>query len=277
MVISSLFSIFLSLTIQIVVQSDTNKVLKVDEFTPHGVNCKPSIVGTYFMGKIKDLTGQKFGKLTVIKFSGLVGINKKRAEFLCKCDCGKIISISGNCLLTGNTRSCGCFRLGLKRGKYQTSGKTFKHGLNTKDTLYRKWSQMKNRCTNPKCQYFYIYGGRGISVCKEWINDFLTFREWALANGWQSGLTIDRRDNEKGYSPENCRFATMTVQARNTRTRKNNKYGRGVSYIKKRDRYKVGIGINRKWIQIGTFKTKEKAVAARAEYIHSNKLKDFIE
>ena len=91
-----------------------------------------------------------------------------------------------------------------------------KHGgRNSK--LYRIWSNMKDRCNNPDCKVYSDYGGRGIKVCKEWIDDFSAFQKWALANGYKEGLTIDRKDNDKGYSPDNCRWTDRKIQGNNKR------------------------------------------------------------
>ena len=106
----------------------------------------------------------------------------------------------------GNTKSCGCQR----RNKFRTHGKS-----NTR--LYEIWTDMKQRCLNSNQKTYKYYGGRGITICQEWINDFMSFYDWSLENGYQDKLTIDRIDVNGGYEPNNCRWVTMETQLRNTR------------------------------------------------------------
>lgn len=154
-----------------------------------------------------DLTGHRFGKLVVIE---RVGSRRGNALWRCHCDCGNTTEVVSSSLNNGETKSCGCLRKEVTRARLTT------HGLcGTK--LYAIWSTMTQRCNNSNSQHYQDYGGRGITVCDEWLT-FEPFFDWAMANGYDSGLSIDRIDNEKGYFPANCKFSTQKEQCNNKRS-----------------------------------------------------------
>lgn len=165
---------------------------------------------------IKDLTGQRFGRLVVIKRAA----NKKRAVcWECLCDCGKTHIVRSTELCSGKTKSCGCLN------KENTIQRNTKHGGKTRanaDRLYYVWQKMRLRCCDEKDKSYKNYGGRGISVCDEWRNDYAAFKAWALANGYNENAkrgqcTLDRIDVNGNYCPENCRWVSMAEQQQNKR------------------------------------------------------------
>ena len=152
-----------------------------------------------------DLTGKVYGRLKVIKLDKMAKtVNRK---WICECNCGNIVSVAGNNLKNGHTQSCGCILREKQRNKF------YKHGM-SKTKIYSVWRTMKQRCTYEKNESYKNYGGRGITYCDEW-EEFEPFYEWAMANGYKEGLSIDRIDSDGNYEPSNCRWVTMKKQQNN--------------------------------------------------------------
>lgn len=161
------------------------------------------------MSKAIDLTGQKFGKLTVLRLDHIRKYNKcTKYYWLCLCECGNYCISSQNQLSRGKTKSCGCIQQ-----KYFG----IKHNLrNTK--LYNNWDNIKKRCYAKTDYHYKWYGKRGITICDEWKNDFKAFYDWAMANGYEEDLTIDRIDVNGNYEPNNCRWISIQKQQQNKRS-----------------------------------------------------------
>lgn len=164
---------------------------------------------------LDDLTGKRFGKLTVLeRVDDYISPNtgKRYVRWKCRCDCGNETEVFANSLRTGKTASCGCL---LRKNNT-------KHGY-AKHPLYKTHSRMIDRCYNPNAKHYDRYGGRGITVCDEWLNhgedDFtglINFIDWAENNGYSPLLSLDRINNDGNYCPENCRWATSKEQNNNT-------------------------------------------------------------
>lgn len=161
-----------------------------------------------------DMTGQHYGRYTVLEY---IGQNKDhKAVWKCRCECGTIKNVSGKDLRSGNTKSCGCYN----RDKAMQNPALWKpkHGL-SKHPLHQIWRNIKTRCGNKKSKEYKYYGGRGIKICDAW-KDFQAFYDWAIKNGYHKDLSIDRIDTNGDYCPENCRWVSMKVQQNNRRNNK---------------------------------------------------------
>lgn len=200
------------------------------------------------MPKKIDRTGIRYGRLVAVRETGRDSSNKAMWE--CVCDCGGISTVSSSSLGSGNTRSCGCL----------LTEATTKHGGSGKSS-YNTWRAMMRRCSNPNDKDYRNYGARGINVCQEWH----TYQRFESDMGEPAGMeTIDRIDPSLGYFPENCRWASPTVQARNIRKK-------DVAGVRLRGKKWYGeISINRKKIYSRGCDTPEEALLERKRLIETH-------
>jgi hypothetical protein len=166
--------------------------------------------------KIKIMPGMRFGRLvTIKKVEKLPNDKGKHNKWLCQCDCGNTKVARSNLLRNGQTKSCGCL---MKETAAKNSKSCITHGLAFKTPLYTIWSGMKQRCYYLNSKHYKDYGGRGICICHDWRENFKSFYDWAVNNGYKKGLTIDRIDCNGNYEPSNCRWITIIEQSRNKRS-----------------------------------------------------------
>jgi hypothetical protein len=206
-----------------------------------------------------DITGQRFGFLTILEKSDKRD-NSKAQFWRVQCDCGNQKEINGAGIRRGVVVSCGCF------AKQQRKKATTFHG-ESNNLTYKSWGNMIQRCTNKKHINYPNYGGRGITVCDSWLN----YQNFVADMGQRPNakMSLDRIDNDKGYSKDNCKWSTQTEQTRNRRLNKTNKSGaNGVFYSKRHSKYIVSIYFNGKSHHIGYFKALEMAIKARKDAEH---------
>lgn len=208
------------------------------------------------MGKKVDLTGMRFGRLTVLNDEGMA--KNKHYQWKCRCDCGNITIVGMSNLKSGTTSSCGCLQSEKTRERNRKLCTT--HGLSN-TLIYSIWRAMIARCTNPNNNSYHDYGKRGIKVCDRWL-DVRNF--FADMGERPDDLTLERIDNNLGYSKENCCWASHTTQSRNQRVQKNNKTGvRGIRWSKQCHKYTVTISAKGEKIHLGLFNTMAEAAEAR--------------
>lgn len=201
----------------------------------------------------QDLTGEKFNMLKVICEAGRT--KQQRKLWLCECECGNTTTTTTSKLRNGHTKSCGCL-----------SGE--KHNLSN-SIEYKAWANAKQRCTNDKLTNYNMYGGRGISMCKEWSKSFTTFLN--DIGKCPKDYSLERINVNGNYCKENCEWASRTQQARNQNIASNNTSGcRGVTYVKRTGKWLARIRVNKKRKQLGYFNSfveaKEARLKAEKEY-----------
>ena len=209
-----------------------------------GKDMTPKLIGEVYL-KL-DIKNNKYFKY------GMYECPYCKKEFECK---SKYIKY-------GDTKRCGC----LHKGRRKTHGLTY-------NKFYKSWLDMLSRCTNPKNSSYKNYGGRGITVCEEWL-DVANFVAWCESTYYETdGYSLDRINNDLGYYPENCRWVDRATQAINQRKMKNNTSGFvGITYYKSNKKWGATIGIKNRLVNLGTFKDKMEAVQARDNYIIENNL-----
>lgn len=162
------------------------------------------------------MEGRRFGRLVVLYAEEKTADSVGRYRYVCRCDCGSLTApIDGGHLRSGGVKSCGCLQRENLIQTHIKAGHPYsgEHGQ-SKTRLYKIWVGMKYRCYSRKHKEHHRYGGRGIGVCDAWLNDFTEFFRWAVSHGYRPDLCLDRIDNEKGYSPDNCQWLTRSENSK---------------------------------------------------------------
>lgn len=221
---------------------------------------------------IEEFIGKKFGKWTILENAGKSKDGHKIVK--CKCECGteNILALSN--LINGKTTQCRNCAL-----KYLNEISTT-HGLSD-HPLYLVWNDMKQRCYNQNRDHYKYYGKRNITICDKWFNSFECFYNWAIENGYKTGLSIDRINVNGDYCPENCRWTTSKIQSINRNKQLNNTSGYVGIHIKNmknnRQMWEADIYSDYKTIYLGTYKTQKEALEVRNKYIIDNNLEYHIQ
>ena len=202
-----------------------------------------------------SFVGKKFGRLTVLSRDG---VDKFRSIiYLCRCSCGSVVKVRSSSLKSGHTKSCGCLR------SEESGIRNFIHGMSSKTELsaeYSAWNNMKNRCYRKSDKRYMDYGGRGISVCRSWVNSFSNFLK-DVGPRPTGKHSLDRIDNNAGYSKSNCRWATKSEQSKNSRKRRYcSSLVKGVSYNKRSRKWAKYEYVNGKKKHLGYFMTEAQAI-----------------
>lgn len=211
----------------------------------------------------QNLKGQRFGRLTALY---TVPNNNYHTRWHCVCDCGNTKDVLQQNLVNGHVRSCGCLHVERNKEKLAVLNESMQRESHheTKTRLYHIWINMKSRCFDENSTTFYHYGGRGITVCREWASSFLSFKEWATANGYSDELSIDRINVDGNYCPENCRWVSGSIQQFNKRKPRRNTSGHvGVSWNKKSGKWYSYITKDYVMHFLGSFDSLDDAIAAR--------------
>lgn len=199
-----------------------------------------------------DLTGQKFGKLTVIERAG--STSHGAAKWRCVCECGNETIVIGDSLRKGDTRSCGCFAKAVTSNRTKGSTPHNKSHGKTGTAIYKEWSEMKRRCYNPNDKSYINYGGRGITVCDKWKNSFEAFYEDVskLPCFREKGYSLNRIDNNGGYEPNNVEWATNKEQSNNRRNNRLIEY-KGETKTMSQLAEEYNIPYKKLWKRLNTF------------------------